>query len=84
LAGYIASPTHTRAKASINSRFEAGVAALVSFSNVVYYEDDSMSAKTPKKFERGERCFLALKKNEVTIFEHGSPKMAIHEEKDSM
>jgi hypothetical protein len=43
-----------------------------------------MSAKTPKKFERGERCFLALKKNEVMIFEHGSPKMAIHEEKDSI
>jgi hypothetical protein len=43
-----------------------------------------MSAKTPKKFENGERRFLALKKNEVKIFEHGSPKMAIHEEKDSM
>jgi hypothetical protein len=80
LVGYIASPTHTRAKASINSRLEAGVAALVSFSFVVYYEDDSMSAKTHQKFERGERYFLVLKK----IFEHGSPKMAIPEEKDFM
>jgi hypothetical protein len=69
---------------SINSRFEAGVAAIVSFSNVVYYEDNSMNAKTPKKFESGERRFLALKKNEVKVFEHGSPKMAIHEVKDSM
>jgi hypothetical protein len=35
-----------------------------------------MSAKTPKKFEIGERRFLVLKKDEVKIFEHGSPKMA--------
>jgi hypothetical protein len=35
-----------------------------------------MSAKTPKKFEIGERLFLVLKKDEVKTFEHGSPKMA--------
>jgi hypothetical protein len=35
-----------------------------------------MSAKTRKKFEIGERRSLVLQKDEVKIFEHGSPKMA--------
>jgi hypothetical protein len=42
-----------------------------------------MIAKTPKKFVSDERRFLVLKKNEVKIFEHRSPKIAIDEVKDS-
>jgi hypothetical protein len=35
-----------------------------------------MNANTLKKFEIGERRFLVLKKDEVKIFNNGSPKMA--------
>jgi hypothetical protein len=67
-----ASPTNP---SSINNRFKAGVASVVSFSNVdvVCYETN---AKTPKKLGIDERRFLVLKKDEMKIFKRRSLKMA--------